>query len=746
MSKEHEVIWVNVDMVLSGSRLSVGQVNRCAAVNMGAGQPRSCMDYYDSRNNEGFFNNTHRDMLRRTVDNISDSFRAHGGQCVNLTLHYLCYYYYPVCDLTTGVVMPSCTSSCNLLVNNQNCSDLLEEARVIINQMSPTVPFPEYDCARTYDTNGEPNNISEQCREIARTIIETLPLNCLSAENSPMCFPLLMGTHYAPNGSYVVTDRRLLGDELAVIIGQYGTDHQCVELIQTLTCLVTSPVCTAAEGKLTPICPQSCQTTDQIILECSMITVNFTSVNQLLTTINCFDPQSYYIFPSQNIEPIDGECISILNGTAATGGSSNDIAFIAVIVAGVIAAIIIIVIIVIAIKMILVIRRRRRIPKFFREPTERPSPEPVARYSTHHSNQLRLDFNYPSNANSPYAPHHGRRTGEESVWTSTSSLFEINQLIQYVKEKFSEVLLPAEAVTRLDFLGKGAFGIVHKGELVTSDGIIKAVAIKTIKSTSMDGMKDLIAETAIMKGFHHPNVLPLLGVCVDYDDDDVIKIVIPFMAHGDLRTFLKKSRVSPNNTHEYPKDLPEEVLKRMCLDIASGMEYLAEKRFVHRDLAARNCMVDESLRIKVADFGLARDIYSTEYYRIEKHTTLPVKWMALESLLDGYFDEKTDVWSYGVTCWEIFSLGRIPYPGVDNAEVIKTLKRGDRLDKPDLCPSDMYKMLENTWQEESERRPSFSDIVHTLSEGVEDTGVTNNDITVERTTSEPNDYIVVQES
>ena len=72
-------------------------------------------------------------------------------------------------------------------------------------------------------------------------------------------------------------------------------------------------------------------------------------------------------------------------------------------------------------------------------------------------------------------------------------------------------------------------------------------------ASSLDGMKDLVAETAIMKGFHHPNVLPLLGVCIDYDDDDVLKIVLPFMAHGDLRTFLKESRVSPNNTHEYPK-------------------------------------------------------------------------------------------------------------------------------------------------------------------------------------------------
>ena len=75
----------------------------------------------------------------------------------------------------------------------------------------------------------------------------------------------------------------------------------------------------------------------------------------------------------------------------------------------------------------------------------------------------------------------------------------------------------------------------------------------TCVATSLDGMKDLVAETAIMKGFHHPNVLPLLGVCVDYDDDDVLKIVIPFMANGDLKTFLKENRVSPNSTHEYPK-------------------------------------------------------------------------------------------------------------------------------------------------------------------------------------------------
>ena len=73
-----------------------------------------------------------------------------------------------------------------------------------------------------------------------------------------------------------------------------------------------------------------------------------------------------------------------------------------------------------------------------------------------------------------------------------------------------------------------------------------------VTAGSLDGMKDFVAETAVMKAFHHPNVLPLLGVCIDYDDEDVLKIVIPFMANGDLRHFLKNSRVSPSNIHEYP--------------------------------------------------------------------------------------------------------------------------------------------------------------------------------------------------
>lgn len=134
-------------------------------------------------------------------------------------------------------------------------------------------------------------------------------------------------------------------------------------------------------------------------------------------------------------------------------------------------------------------------------------------------------------------------------------------------------------------------------------------------------------------------------------------------------------------------------LTTMCVDIASGCRYLEEMHFVHRDLACRNCLVSsvdpENLVVKIGDFGLARDIYKNDYYRKDGEGLLPVRWMSPESLVDGVFTSQSDIWAFGVLCWEIMTLGQQPYPARTNVEVLHYVRDGGRLDKPYNCPDDL---------------------------------------------------------
>ena len=141
------------------------------------------------------------------------------------------------------------------------------------------------------------------------------------------------------------------------------------------------------------------------------------------------------------------------------------------------------------------------------------------------------------------------------------------------------------------------------------------------------------------------------------------------------------------------------------------MEYLADHHFVHRDLAARNCLVSDHMTVKISDFGLSRDIYLTDYYRINSKALLPVRWMPPEAILYGKFTTESDVWSFGVLLWEIFSYGAQPYYGYTNQQVIEMIRNKQTLSCPSECPANIYSLMVQCWNEQPQNRPTFN-ILH----------------------------------
>ncbi|XP_026195017.1 tyrosine-protein kinase receptor TYRO3 isoform X2 [Anabas testudineus] len=283
-----------------------------------------------------------------------------------------------------------------------------------------------------------------------------------------------------------------------------------------------------------------------------------------------------------------------------------------------------------------------------------------------------------------------------------------------LKDKLQDVLIPERLITLGHMLGKGEFGSVREAYLKMEDSSVHKVAVKVLKSdvTSSGDIEQCLKEAAYMKDFHHPNVIQLIGVSLHRRPGQRLPIpmvVLPFMKHGDLHTFLLLSRLG-----EQPFDLSLQTLVQFMLDISRGMEYLSSRNIIHRDLAARNCMLNEDMSVCVADFGLSKKIYSGDYYRQGSVSKLPVKWIALESLADNVYTTQSDVWAFGVTMWEVMTRGQTPYPGVENSEIYEYLIKGERLKKPLDCRDDVYELMHSCWSPVPKCRPSFQHLVSQL--------------------------------
>ncbi|XP_075472909.1 discoidin domain-containing receptor 2 isoform X1 [Ascaphus truei] len=291
---------------------------------------------------------------------------------------------------------------------------------------------------------------------------------------------------------------------------------------------------------------------------------------------------------------------------------------------------------------------------------------------------------------------------------------------------------PRNLLTFKEKLGEGQFGEVHLCEaegvedfldkdliLDTSAGQPTLVAVKMLRAdANKNARNDFLKEIKIMSRLKDPNIIRLLAVCIA---EDPLCMITEYMENGDLNQFL--SRHQPEGA--LPSATPAiryTDLRHMVAQISSGMRYLSSLNFVHRDLATRNCLVGRNYTIKIADFGMSRNLYSGDYYRIQGRAVLPIRWMSWESILLGKFTTASDVWAFGVTLWETFTFCREqPYIEMSDEQVIENTGEFFRdqgkqvyLPQPNICPDLVYKLMLSCWKRETKERPSFQEIYQRL--------------------------------
>uniref|UniRef100_A0A8C5H3Z9 Tyrosine-protein kinase n=1 Tax=Gouania willdenowi TaxID=441366 RepID=A0A8C5H3Z9_GOUWI len=266
-------------------------------------------------------------------------------------------------------------------------------------------------------------------------------------------------------------------------------------------------------------------------------------------------------------------------------------------------------------------------------------------------------------------------------------------------------------LTFMKELGSGQFGVVKLGKWREEH----KVAIKAIREGAMCE-EDFYEEARVMMRLCHPKLVQLYGVCLQQRP---LLIVAEFMENGCLLNFLRQKSGT----------LTDAWLISVCQDVCEGMEYLEEHQFIHRDLAARNCLVNEHNVVKVSDFGMTRYVLDNQYTS-SSGAKFPVKWSPPEVLHYSKYSSKSDIWSFGVVMWEVYSEGRTPFENRSNVEVVTDITRGIRLYRPHRASPSLYAVMYRCWHEKPQGRPPFSELLQEIKKMAENPDHHNKDMTV----------------
>ena len=278
---------------------------------------------------------------------------------------------------------------------------------------------------------------------------------------------------------------------------------------------------------------------------------------------------------------------------------------------------------------------------------------------------------------------------------------------------------PRNDIMYIRDIGEGAFGRVFQA---TTPRLIReeektVVAIKMLKADAARDVCDFFnREAEIISRFNHPNIIQLLGICFV---GKPLCLILEYMGQGDLQEFLQRHH--PYSSHKRSKNsgpkyvIDNKVQLRMATQVAHGLVYLTEKKFVHRDMATRNCLVNNNLDVKISDFGLAQYLGESDQYIGNKDETIPIRWTAPEALWQYHFTTFSDVWSFGVLLWEIFSFAQQPYASMSHEQVFIQTHQGHTMSCPSNTPSSAYELMQQCWTLDHTKRPTFHTVADTLN-------------------------------